>query len=138
AGRRPHRPAPGGGDLRGACRWPVVRLPRDADRAAVRGGGQRAAALCRGTLHPQPTVCGRVPGNRVARGFSASATVSAGAGGRVEPGTPDPQGAGGPSLPASGVPQLPLALRYPADQRLDTYVGAPAGVVAQLGALAEG
>jgi DnaA family protein len=36
------------------------------------------------------------------------------------------------------VPQLPLALRYPADQRLDTYVGAPAGVLAQLGALAEG
>lgn len=51
---------------------------------------------------------------------------------------PDPPGAGGPSLPASGVPQLPLALRYPADQRLDTYVGAPDGVLAQLAALAEG
>ncbi|MDQ3206614.1 MAG: DnaA regulatory inactivator Hda, partial [Pseudomonadota bacterium] len=33
-------------------------------------------------------------------------------------------------------PQLPLALRYPPDQRLDTYVHAPAGTVAQLHALA--
>lgn len=42
-------------------------------------------------------------------------------------------------LPAAGgVPQLPLALRYPADQRLDTFVDAPAGVLAQLQALAEG
>lgn len=34
------------------------------------------------------------------------------------------------------VPQLPLALRYPPDQRLDTFVGAPAGAAAQLQALA--
>jgi DnaA-homolog protein len=33
-------------------------------------------------------------------------------------------------------PQLPLALRYPPDQRLDTFVGAPAGALAQLRALA--
>jgi DnaA-homolog protein len=33
-------------------------------------------------------------------------------------------------------PQLPLALRYPPDQRLDTFVAAPAGAVAQLHALA--
>ncbi|RPE81034.1 DnaA regulatory inactivator Hda [Vulcaniibacterium tengchongense] len=36
------------------------------------------------------------------------------------------------------VPQLPLSLRYPPDQRLDTYVAAPAGALAQLRALAEG
>ncbi|MGN7915860.1 DnaA regulatory inactivator Hda [Lysobacter sp. 22409] len=34
------------------------------------------------------------------------------------------------------VPQLPLALRYPPDQRLDTYVDAPEGAIAQLRALA--
>ncbi len=34
------------------------------------------------------------------------------------------------------VPQLPLALRYPPDQRLETYVHAPAGVLEQLRALA--
>ena len=36
------------------------------------------------------------------------------------------------------MPQLPLALRYPADQRLDTFVGAPAGALEQLAALANG
>jgi len=36
------------------------------------------------------------------------------------------------------VPQLPLALRYPPDQRLDTFVHAPAGTVEQLLALATG
>ncbi|HEY0662177.1 MAG TPA: DnaA regulatory inactivator Hda [Lysobacter sp.] len=35
------------------------------------------------------------------------------------------------------VPQLPLALRYPPDQRIDTFVAAPAGALAQLRALAE-
>lgn len=35
-------------------------------------------------------------------------------------------------------PQLPLALRYPPDQRFDTFVGAPAGVLSQLRALAGG
>lgn len=35
-------------------------------------------------------------------------------------------------------PQLPLALRHPADQRLETFVGAPAGVAGQLRALATG
>jgi DnaA family protein len=34
-------------------------------------------------------------------------------------------------------PQLPLALRYPPDQRLDTFVAAPPGVIAQLRALAQ-
>ena len=34
------------------------------------------------------------------------------------------------------MPQLPLALRYPPDQRLDTFVRAPAGVLEQLRALA--
>ena len=33
-------------------------------------------------------------------------------------------------------PQLPLALRYPPDQRLETYVAAPAGMLAQLHTLA--
>ncbi|MCE7031847.1 DnaA regulatory inactivator Hda [Lysobacter sp. GX 14042] len=35
-------------------------------------------------------------------------------------------------------PQLPLALRYPADQRLETFVDLPAGVADQLRALAGG
>ena len=35
-------------------------------------------------------------------------------------------------------PQLPLALRFPPDQRLDTYLDAPAAALAQLRALAEG
>lgn len=34
--------------------------------------------------------------------------------------------------------QLPLALRYPPDQRLDTFVGAPPGALAQLQAWASG
>lgn len=34
-------------------------------------------------------------------------------------------------------PQLPLALRYPPDQRLETFVAAPAGAIAQLRAIAE-
>lgn len=33
---------------------------------------------------------------------------------------------------------MPLALRYPPDQRLDTYLHAPAGAVAQLSAVASG
>ncbi|HEY4556331.1 MAG TPA: DnaA regulatory inactivator Hda [Lysobacter sp.] len=37
-----------------------------------------------------------------------------------------------PPGPTAAVPQLPLALRYPPDQRLDTYVGAPEGALAQL------
>ncbi len=36
------------------------------------------------------------------------------------------------------VPQLPLALRYPPDQRFETYIGAPDGTLAQLQALADG
>ncbi|GAB3103889.1 DnaA regulatory inactivator Hda [Lysobacter terrae] len=35
-----------------------------------------------------------------------------------------------------GVPQLPLALRYPPDQRLETFVRAPAGAIEQLRTLA--
>ena len=36
------------------------------------------------------------------------------------------------------VPQLPLALRYPPDQRLESFIGAPDGAVAQLRAMAVG
>lgn len=36
------------------------------------------------------------------------------------------------------VPQLPLALRYPPDQRLESFVAAPAGAIAQLRAVAIG
>ncbi|NDK39177.1 DnaA regulatory inactivator Hda [Pseudoxanthomonas gei] len=35
------------------------------------------------------------------------------------------------------VPQLPLALRYPPDQRLESFFAAPAGAIAQLQALAQ-
>lgn len=42
------------------------------------------------------------------------------------------------SRTVQGVPQLPLALRYPPDQRLETFVRAPAGTVEQLCALAGG
>lgn len=41
-----------------------------------------------------------------------------------------------PIRPATAPPQLPLALRYPPDQRLDTFVAAPVGVREQLQALA--
>ncbi|MFT3763422.1 MAG: DnaA regulatory inactivator Hda [Pseudoxanthomonas sp.] len=41
-----------------------------------------------------------------------------------------------PSLPAALTPQLPLALRYPPDQRFESYVAAPAGALARLRALA--
>ncbi len=36
------------------------------------------------------------------------------------------------------VPQLPLALRYPPDQRLESFMGAPDGALAQLRAVATG
>ena len=42
------------------------------------------------------------------------------------------------SRTVQGVPQLPLALRYPPDQRLETYVRAPAGAIEQLRTMAEG
>lgn len=42
----------------------------------------------------------------------------------------------GPRAPAAA--QLPLALRYPPDQRFDGFVGAPAGALAQIEALAAG
>lgn len=35
------------------------------------------------------------------------------------------------------VPQLPLALRYPPDQRLENFIAAPPGAIAQLRALAQ-
>lgn len=42
-------------------------------------------------------------------------------------------------MPQGSAPaQLPLALRYPPDQRLATFVGAPAGTLAHLEALARG
>ena len=39
---------------------------------------------------------------------------------------------------AAGTPQLPLALRYPPEQRFAHYIGAPAGAIEQLRALACG
>jgi len=41
-----------------------------------------------------------------------------------------------PSASPAGTPQLPLALRYPPDQRFDSYVGAPPGTLEPLRALA--
>ncbi|MET0129349.1 MAG: DnaA regulatory inactivator Hda, partial [Stenotrophomonas chelatiphaga] len=38
----------------------------------------------------------------------------------------------------SAVPQLPLALHYPQDERLETFIGAPDGALAQLRAIAVG
>lgn len=38
--------------------------------------------------------------------------------------------------PTNAVSQLPLTLRYPPDQRLEAYIGAPAGALDQLHALA--
>lgn len=43
-----------------------------------------------------------------------------------------------PSSSGGLTPQLPLALRYPPDQRFESFVGAPDGALAQLRALAEG
>jgi len=40
------------------------------------------------------------------------------------------------TTPTGSTPQLPLALRYPPDQRFETFVAAPAGALAQLHALA--
>lgn len=37
---------------------------------------------------------------------------------------------------AGGTPQLPLALRYPPEQRLESYIGAPEGALGQLRGLA--
>ena len=52
---------------------------------------------------------------------------------------PSDPASGRPSAAAPpGVPQLPLALRYPPDQRLDAFVAAPPGALAQLHALATG
>lgn len=42
------------------------------------------------------------------------------------------------SRTGQGVPQLPLALRYPPDQRLDTFVRPPVGALEQLRGLAVG
>ena len=41
-----------------------------------------------------------------------------------------------PNRPGPATPQLPLALRYPPDQRLETFVAAPVGVREQLQVLA--
>jgi DnaA family protein len=41
-----------------------------------------------------------------------------------------------PSVPPGPAAQLPLALRYPPDQRFEGFVGAPDGAIAQLRALA--
>lgn len=42
------------------------------------------------------------------------------------------------SLPTAAAAQLPLALRFPPDQRFETFASAPAGALAQLRALAHG
>lgn len=53
------------------------------------------------------------------------------------PTVPGPVGLKSKPAASNGpVPQLPLALRYPPDQRLDTFVAAPAGALAQLAELA--
>jgi DnaA-homolog protein len=39
---------------------------------------------------------------------------------------------------SASVAQLPLALRFPPDQRFDTFVAAPGGAIAQLRAMAQG
>jgi hypothetical protein len=44
----------------------------------------------------------------------------------------------GPRPEVMGVPQPPLALHYPRDQRLETFIGAPDGALAQLRAIAVG
>lgn len=41
-------------------------------------------------------------------------------------------------MPGGAVPQLPLALRHPADQRFETFLRAPPGALEQLRALATG
>lgn len=41
-------------------------------------------------------------------------------------------------FPSAAAAQLPLALRFPPDQRFDTFVGAPDGALAQLRALGAG
>jgi DnaA family protein len=43
-----------------------------------------------------------------------------------------------PDKPRTLVPQLPLALRFPPEQRFETYLGAASGVIARLQAVAEG
>lgn len=50
----------------------------------------------------------------------------------------DPPPAPGAKPALAPVPQLPLALRYPPDQRLDTYVAAPAAAIEQLRAMVAG
>src|SRR5690606_40017513 len=47
-------------------------------------------------------------------------------------------GPGGVSVPPgkAGAPHLPLALRYPPEQRRESYIGAPAGALEQLRDLA--
>src|SRR5690606_37502825 len=126
-GRRPHRAAPGGGDLRGDGRRDPVRLPGHADRTALRRDRQRAAALRRGALHPQQAVRRRQCRDPGRAGHPVQVPPGAGAG--VKPDWP--------CRPAEP-PQLPLALRYPAHQRLETFVAAPEGVVGHLRALARG
>ena len=54
----------------------------------------------------------------------------------MKPSAAGPRPGPGRVAAADTTPQLPLALRYPPDQRLGTFVGAPAGAVAQLQALA--
>lgn len=52
---------------------------------------------------------------------------------------PSHSGAGpAPGAAPAQVPQLPLALRAPPDQRLETFVGAPPAAIAQLRGLARG
>src|SRR5690606_3589204 len=128
AGRRPHRPASDGGDLRGVRRRRAVRIPRPVPGLAGGGRGQRAVALRARALPRQPAVrrapaaCGSAARHR-SRDGSGSRRHRRGQGRRVsEPGTR----------------QLPLALRYPPDQRFETCVGIVPEALAQLRALAAG
>src|SRR5690606_6928982 len=125
----------GCGDLRGDGRWPAVRLPRHADRAAGGCGDQRAAALRRRALPPERPVHGRAAHARDRAGAVRGRTRHDRRGHAAAAAA---QGSRSVSVPpnAGGTPQLPLALRYPPEQRLESYIGAPEGALGQLRGLA--
>src|SRR5690606_23981293 len=135
AGRRPHRPAPGGGDLRGAGRRAAVRLPRHAAGPAGGGGGQRAAALRACALHPE-TPLRRADAGARHRGRTCQRRRHHRPLRQRRRRRRRRQGMSRTAAPAAA--QLPLALRYPPDQRLDGFVAAPSGTLVQVEALATG
>src|SRR5690606_21833738 len=107
----------------------AVRVPGHADRAAGGGGGQRAAAVRPRALYRQPPLR-----RQSVRGGGGRARADRGQRGRRG----DAGRVNRPPGSAGGGGQLPLALRFPPDQRFETFVAAPAGALAQLRALAEG